>query len=208
MELHHSNLPGKAGDLLTHSELFIFRLSGAGSDCTNTRAALSLRKHGARTACVTTVAEQFPAPRMEWESGTNAQRRGKCIGNALASELETSMSKAHGCEDSSPAQCQHSRSQCFQGKKSNHHSPVQQDPRRAFMTQESSLAKHNSTKPLAVWSNELVLLAISTPSPHPVLFDSKFRDNLLWIKPAQCWWAGSCWEEGEVCTLRGLKLTA
>jgi len=54
-KLHHSNLAGKAGDLLTQSKLFIFRPVGGGSGYINKKAALSLSKHGACMACVITM---------------------------------------------------------------------------------------------------------------------------------------------------------
>lgn len=71
-KLPHSNLTGKAGDLLTQSKIFIFRLVGGGSGYINKKAAVSLSKHGACTACVITMTEQFSTRRMEWESTANA----------------------------------------------------------------------------------------------------------------------------------------
>lgn len=71
-KLHHSNLTGKAGDLLTQSKLFIFRLVGGGSGYINKKAALSLSKHGACMACVITMTGQFSTRRTEWEPTANA----------------------------------------------------------------------------------------------------------------------------------------
>lgn len=70
-KLHHSNLTGKAGDLLTQSKLFIFRLVGGGSGYINKKAALSLSKHGACMACVITMTGQFSTRRTEWEPTAN-----------------------------------------------------------------------------------------------------------------------------------------
>lgn len=64
-QLHHSNLPGKAGELLTQSKLFIFRLLGGGRGYINEKAARSLSKRGACMARVSTVTEQVSTGRMQ-----------------------------------------------------------------------------------------------------------------------------------------------
>ena len=162
-KFHHSDLTGKAGDLLTQSKLFIFRLIGGGTGYINKKAALSLSKHDACMACIITMTEQFSTQRTEWESTANAlcvQHRGMGISlEMLWLQSRTQTRAKHVATETHLLHSASAQGCGFQGKKSNHHSPTQQDPRKAFMTQVFSLAKHMFMEPLAVWSYKLILLA-------------------------------------------------
>lgn len=159
-KLHHSNLTGKAGDLLTQSKLFIFRLVGGGSGYMNKKAALSLSKHGACVARVITMTEQFSTQRTEWESTANAlcmQHRG--IGISLEMLWLWSWTQTRAKHVATETCLLHNASTrgvgAFQERNQTTTALCSRNPEQ---TQVLSLAKHTFMEPLAVWSNKLTLL--------------------------------------------------
>lgn len=160
-KLHHSNLTGKAGDLLTQSKLFIFRLVGGGSGYMNKKAALSLSKHSACVARVITMTEQFSTQRTEWESTANTlcmQHRG--IGISLEMLWLWSWTQTWAKHVATETRLLHNASTqgvgAFQERNQTTTALCNRNPEQ---TQVLSLVKHTFMEPLAVWSNKLILLA-------------------------------------------------